>query len=72
LNFDKKSKIIVATASSLSEKVLKKEDFKAISHTIKVGDQLDFDFTEEFSINSILISPILFQNQEIFRFVAEL
>lgn len=47
LNFDKKSKIIVATASSLSEKVLKKEDFKAISHKIKVGDQLDFDFTEE-------------------------
>lgn len=47
LNFDKKKKIIVATASSLSEKVLKKEDFKAISHTIKVGDQLDFDFTEE-------------------------
>lgn len=47
LNFDKKAKIIVATASSLSEKVLKKEDFKAISHTIKVGDQLDFDFTEE-------------------------
>ena len=44
LNFDKKKKIIVATASSLSEKVLKKEDFKAISHTIKVGDQLDFDF----------------------------
>jgi len=47
LNFDKKKKIIVATASSLSEKVLKKEDFKSISHTIKVGDQLDFDFTEE-------------------------
>ena len=33
LNFDKKAKIIVATASSLSEKVLKKEDFKAISPT---------------------------------------
>lgn len=47
LNFDKKAKIIVATASALSEKVLKKEDFKAISHTIKVGDKLDFDFTEE-------------------------
>lgn len=47
LNFDKKAKIIVATASALSEKVLKKEDFKAISHKIKVGDQLDFDFTEE-------------------------
>lgn len=47
LNFDNKPKVIVATASALSEKVLKKEDFKAISHTIKVGDQLDFDFTEE-------------------------
>ena len=47
LNFDNKPKVIVATASALSEKVLKKEDFKAISHTIKVGDKLDFDFTEE-------------------------
>lgn len=26
---------------------MKKEDFKAISHLIKTGDQLDFDFTEE-------------------------
>jgi transcription-repair coupling factor (superfamily II helicase) len=26
---------------------LKKEDFKAISHQIKVGDQLDFDFVDE-------------------------
>ncbi|MFT3918485.1 transcription-repair coupling factor [Cloacibacterium sp.] len=47
LNFDNKPKVIVATASALSEKVLKKEDFKAISHTIKVGDKLDFDFTDE-------------------------
>jgi transcription-repair coupling factor (superfamily II helicase) len=31
----------------MSEKVLKKEDFKAISHHIKVGDQLDFDFVDE-------------------------
>ncbi len=44
---DKKPKIIVATATALCEKVMKKEDFKAISHQIKVGDQLDFDFTEE-------------------------
>lgn len=47
LHTDKKPKIIVAHHSALCEKVLKKEDFKAISHTIKVGDQLDFDFTEE-------------------------
>ena len=38
---------MVAPFSSLAEKVMKKEDFKAISHTIKVGDSLDFDFTEE-------------------------
>lgn len=44
---DKKPKIIVATATALCEKVMKKEDFKAISHQIKVGDQLDFNFTEE-------------------------
>lgn len=44
---DKKPRIMVAPFSSLSEKVMKKEDFKAISHTIKTGDQLDFDFTEE-------------------------
>ncbi|WP_392437007.1 transcription-repair coupling factor [Cruoricaptor ignavus] len=44
---DNNPRIIVANAAALSEKVLKKEDFKAISHTIKTGDQLDFDFTEE-------------------------
>ncbi len=43
----KSPKIIVAYAGALSEKVLKKEDFKAISHHIKVGDQLDFDFVDE-------------------------
>lgn len=47
LHTEKSAKIIVATASALSEKVMKKEDFKAISHKIKVGDSLDFDFTEE-------------------------
>lgn len=47
LSNDRKPKIIVANAASLSEKVLKKEDFKAISHQIKAGDSLDFDFTEE-------------------------
>lgn len=44
---DKKPRVMVAPFSSLAEKVMKKEDFKAISHTIKVGDSLDFDFTEE-------------------------
>ncbi|WP_027387612.1 transcription-repair coupling factor [Chryseobacterium gregarium] len=43
----KSPKIIVAYAGALSENVLKKEDFKAISHHIKVGDQLDFDFVDE-------------------------
>ncbi|WP_306617970.1 transcription-repair coupling factor [Chryseobacterium ginsenosidimutans] len=43
----KSPKVIVAYSGALSEKVLKKEDFKAISHHIKVGDQLDFDFVDE-------------------------
>ncbi|WBX95589.1 transcription-repair coupling factor [Chryseobacterium gambrini] len=43
----KSPRVIVAFAGALSEKVLKKEDFKAISHHIKVGDQLDFDFVDE-------------------------
>lgn len=43
----KSPKVIVAYAGALSEKVLRKEDFKAISHHIKVGDQLDFDFVDE-------------------------
>lgn len=47
LNSENKPKVIVAPFASLSEKVLKKEDFKAISHTIKVGDSLDFDFVDE-------------------------
>ena len=47
LNSEKKPKVIVASFSALSEKVLKKEDFKAISHLIKTGESLDFDFTEE-------------------------
>ncbi len=44
---EKSPKVIVAYVGALSEKVLKKEDFKAISHHIKVGDQLDFDFVDE-------------------------
>lgn len=47
LNSDPKPKVIVAPFAALSEKVLKKEDFKAISHTIQTGDQLDFDFVDE-------------------------
>lgn len=44
---EKKARVIVAPYSALSEKVIKKEDFSAISHTLKVGDQLDFDFVDE-------------------------
>ncbi|WP_304343671.1 transcription-repair coupling factor [Chryseobacterium koreense] len=44
---NRKPQVMVAPFSSLAEKVMKKEDFKQISHTIKVGDSLDFDFTEE-------------------------
>ncbi|ROI07699.1 transcription-repair coupling factor [Chryseobacterium sp. H3056] len=44
---DKKPRVMIAPFASLAEKVMKKDDFKAISHTIKAGDQLDFDFTEE-------------------------
>lgn len=47
LNSGKSPKVIVAFIGAMSEKVLKKEDFKAISHHIKVGDQLDFDFVDE-------------------------
>ena len=47
INSGKSPKVIVAFVGALSEKVLKKEDFKAISHQIKVGDQLDFDFVDE-------------------------
>ncbi len=47
LNSAKSPKVIVAFIGAMSEKVLKKEDFKAISHHIKVGDQLDFDFVDE-------------------------
>ncbi|RRQ47350.1 transcription-repair coupling factor [Chryseobacterium sp. SC28] len=47
LNSGKSPKVIVAYVGALSEKVLKKEDFKAISHQIKVGDRLDFDFVDE-------------------------
>lgn len=47
LNTDKKPKIIVAHYSAMHEKVLKEDDFKSISHLIRVGDKLDFDFTEE-------------------------
>lgn len=47
LNSEAQPKVIVAPFAALSEKVLKKEDFKAISHHIKVGDTLDFDFVDE-------------------------
>lgn len=44
---DKKPRVMIAPFASLAERVMKKEDFKAITHTIKTGDQLDFNFTEE-------------------------
>lgn len=44
---DKKPRVMIAPFASLAERVMKKDDFKAISHTIKTGDQLDFNFTEE-------------------------
>lgn len=47
LNSETQPKVIVAPFAALSEIVLKKEDFKAISHHIKVGDTLDFDFVDE-------------------------
>lgn len=47
LNSETQPKVIVAPFAALCEKVLKKEDFKAISHHIKVGDTLDFDFVDE-------------------------
>lgn len=47
LHTERSTKIIVANSGALCEKVLKKEEFSAISHHIKVGDSLDFDFTEE-------------------------
>lgn len=47
INTKKEPRLIIATYSSLCEKVLKKEDLKEISHSIKVGDQLDFDFVDE-------------------------
>nr|WP_315030918.1 transcription-repair coupling factor [uncultured Chryseobacterium sp.] len=62
INSGRSPKVIVAYAGALSEKVLKKEDFKAISHHIKVGDQLDFDFVDE------LLSHYHFQQSD---FVSE-
>jgi len=47
LTSENSSKVIVAYSGALSEMVLKKEDFKAISLKIRTGDQLDFDIAEE-------------------------
>lgn len=47
MNTSAAPKIIVAYIGALVEKVLKKEDFSAISHHIKTGDRLDFDFVDE-------------------------
>lgn len=47
LNSNKSAKVIVTPYNALAERVLKKADFTSISHTIKVGDSLDFDFVNE-------------------------
>lgn len=47
LNAEQGAKIVVAPYVALAEKVLKKEDFRAITHTIKTGENLDFDFVDE-------------------------
>lgn len=39
-------KVIVAYSGAISEKVLKKEDFKAISLKIKTGDEINVDIAE--------------------------
>ncbi len=51
LNSGHSAKVIIAYTGALSEKVLKKEDFKAISHHLKVGDQLDFNFVDELLVH---------------------
>lgn len=40
-------KIIVAPFLSLAEKVLRKNDFNQISHILKTGEKVDFDFIQE-------------------------
>src|SRR5690606_36552772 len=47
LNSASKARVIVAPFAALSEKVLQQDDFKAITHTVKVGDLLDFEFLLE-------------------------
>ena len=44
---EKSAKVIISPILAIAEKVIKKEDFNAISHTLKVGDKLDFDFVDE-------------------------
>ncbi|WP_417427795.1 transcription-repair coupling factor [Halpernia sp.] len=44
---EKSPKVIISPIIAIAEKVIKKEDFSAISHTLKVGDKLDFDFVDE-------------------------
>ncbi|SEF96113.1 transcription-repair coupling factor [Halpernia humi] len=44
---EKSPKVIISPVLAIAEKVIKKEDFSAISHTLKVGDKLDFDFVDE-------------------------
>ncbi|QCX53417.1 transcription-repair coupling factor [Elizabethkingia sp. JS20170427COW] len=47
LNSCHQPKIVVTYATALAEKVIRKEEFSKYSHTIKVGEALDFDFVDE-------------------------
>jgi transcription-repair coupling factor (superfamily II helicase) len=44
---EKSPKVIISPILAIAEKVIKKEDFNAISHTLNVGDKLDFDFVDD-------------------------
>ncbi|MGS0748136.1 transcription-repair coupling factor [Halpernia sp. GG3] len=44
---EKSAKVIISPILAIAEKVIKREDFSAISHALKVGDKLDFDFVDE-------------------------
>ncbi len=63
LTSDESKKIIVTFAGAMSEKVIRKEDFKKRSITVKVGDQLDFDIAEvlqaklKFSMTDFVSEP---------------
>lgn len=47
LTHAKNEVVVVSFFDALVEKIIAKEDYKALTHLIKVGDQLDFGFLEE-------------------------